>query len=195
MLGGSLSIAGRVTDPEGAPLADVWISVEPERGEGSGGDISTDAEGRFALAGLLAGTYQLELWPPEPGAETPGARMFLPAEREAVQAGRTDLEIALEPAVWLRGIVLDPAGRPVGNALVQASGPRSEQWATTEEDGRFHVRVQAGAGCDLIVRPQHPPGGSLEGSGRRFETDLDESHWARLSGVLGGGAEIVVSLP
>ncbi len=74
-------------------------------------------------------------------------------------------------------------------------GPRSEQWATTEEDGRFHVRVQAGAGCDLIVRPQHPPGGSLEGSGRRFETDLDESHWARLSGVLGGGAEIVVSLP
>lgn len=138
-LGGpALSIAGRVRDERGEPLAGirVWLAdpsvlgavvdaAAPERGpdfvlvEGllSGAAsgwawVESDDEGRFLLEGLSAREYTLAALDPA---------TLLRAERVGVPAGRRDVELVLESAALLprlAGRVVDGHGQPVPHLAV-----------------------------------------------------------------------------
>ena len=57
-------------------------------------------------------------------------------------------------------------------------------------DGRFSFLVESGVAYDLLARARlatAPPG--------EIESDPDDAHAGRMRGVLGGGAELVLTLP
>lgn len=74
--------------------------------------VVTDAQGRFALEGLLARTYRLAALDP---------RTLTRVESEPIHAGRADVEIALPRSAWLddvKGRVLSAQGKPLAGVLV-----------------------------------------------------------------------------
>lgn len=132
------SLRGRVLDAEGNPAAGIRVAVAP------GTQEETAADGTFAIGGLRAGTYSLVAMPEpsEPVTSDGGRRTvtvptFYPFVTEAAQAGKievaagahlTGFEIRLQtaPVYRVRGVVLDPEGRPAAGAMVlheEGTGP------------------------------------------------------------------------
>ena len=118
-----LAVMGRVVDPDGAGVAKAKISGRRPRsltnmydnmGNGHLVSDSTDTEGHFKLAGFDTGKVTLKV-------EADG---FIEAESD-VQAGATDVSIALQHSCSLAGIVVSTAdGEPVHafRARLQPSG-------------------------------------------------------------------------
>jgi hypothetical protein len=127
---------------------------------------TTDAEGRFAVADLAPGRYDLE-------ARAPG---FAPARVPAVEvpAEGVDAEIgtvALSPGVAVEGVVRDPRGVPLAGVQIRkqegdgvigvvrvVTSSREPPEATTDETGRFRLDDLA-EGAAITVRAE------LEGYG------------------------------
>jgi hypothetical protein len=120
------SVAGRVVDAAGEPLAGVPVHARATRGGMELGSATTDREGRFVLDGIPVGE-PVTVW-----AERHG---FLGAEIAGVAVGTADLQFALAPAGRVvgsvrtdEGIALDRievtlAGRSLALARAQAPGP------------------------------------------------------------------------
>jgi tetratricopeptide (TPR) repeat protein len=71
-------VEGRVLDPEGKPVAQVKVRLNlPERGAG-GPVATTDAKGRWAVAGIAAGTWEVDY--EAGGYTTLKGRFQLPSE-------------------------------------------------------------------------------------------------------------------
>ena len=104
-----LTIRGRVRDKAGTPIADAQLSGFPMRSEGSEVEGRTETDGSFALGGLGPGSYRVT-------ASAPG---FGEAGRTA-EAGSENVEIVLQPAGLVTGVVVDEAGRPVEAYRVSA---------------------------------------------------------------------------
>lgn len=82
------SLHGRVTGPDGAPLAGITVMARPESGSSS--STATDAEGRYALIDLSSQAYELSFSDPQDGwvAERyDDAFGFEPSSRVGVVAG------------------------------------------------------------------------------------------------------------
>jgi hypothetical protein len=69
--------------------------------------------------------------------------------------------LTLKSGRAVSGRILDPAGAPVGDAIVQAydTGARSRRWAPgatkTDKEGRFRLRAPAGDGVGAWVHSTH----------------------------------------
>ncbi|MES1245771.1 MAG: carboxypeptidase-like regulatory domain-containing protein [Acidobacteriota bacterium] len=129
------TLAGWVTGPDRAPLADarVWVDAH---------SASTGPDGRFALAGLEPGMvfFQMDVCRPD--------RVTV-----SVLSPEDPIEIVLQPGVRLSGSVVGPEGEPVADASVSAQRnadpvprPRPDScppadWAggTTDAAGRFDL--------------------------------------------------------
>jgi hypothetical protein len=148
-----LAIRGMVVDGSDAPITGVTVVATPKTAPGDprgqqtwGFNEATDSEGKFELAGLLPGTYELDIWGnthpklPQPeivtlgeAADVEGVRLVLPA------SGR------------LVGIVRDENGAAAPGVSVSASSLARNQRlmqssARTGDDGRFvFERLEAGS--------------------------------------------------
>ena len=192
-LAGAGGIAGTVVDAQGRPCAQARLIVRPVHGPLLAlpalelarwfPEQGVDGDGRFAVAGLPAGAYEVEAW--APGQD----RRATPWCAVRAQTVTSLAPLALGPGCTLRGLVVDSAGRPVADAaidLLPAAAPdlRGILRATTDADGAFafahlqaaphHLRVRSpGHGPQVLrdLEPQHAPqltiwlqaGGALHG--------------------------------
>lgn len=177
VLDSAVQLIGRVVDPEGVPLAGVRLRTV-SRSERWGpprtglSDSVTDAEGRFALRDFRSGE-SVSIFTEHPGyADSRLSNVEVPAPEP--------LEIVLQPAARIRGIVLDPQGRPVENAQIRADRT-AQSWGfgrpstnRTDSEGRFtvsdvepgEITVMAWAEGylrDAMVHLDVAPGGRIDG--------------------------------
>jgi len=138
------------------------------------GEYVTDAQGRFRVAGLDAGDhYRFEIVDPDglaaPEWEYQGGYIH------TVPDGTT--EVTLSDAVLvrrgqnLRGIVVDPRGRPAPGVSVSArlangsqlsrTGNGPPPWTKTGADGRFELTNLPDQSIELMAYLANPKGGRI----------------------------------
>ncbi|MEE8467261.1 MAG: sigma-70 family RNA polymerase sigma factor, partial [Planctomycetota bacterium] len=122
---------------DGAPLAGIVVAAleqgRPEI-ESVGRSARSDEQGRVRFEDLRAGPVRL--------VADRGAWVDV----NVAESGRTQVELAVELGVRVRGLVLEPGGQPVaGAAIVLQTGEPSLDWnqiaqvAVTGADGRFEL--------------------------------------------------------
>jgi protocatechuate 3,4-dioxygenase beta subunit len=133
--------AGRVVDLENKPVAGAKLSAfdstqEDESRRRSGGwsffsfvnasetaHAESDADGRFEIDGLSpTGTYRLHVVHPR------YVVLDLPGLEGTAGGGHDALEVPLEPAAWVTGVVVDTTGKPVANARVHGPAEDASDW-------------------------------------------------------------------
>ena len=144
-----LAIEGRVTDPDGRPLA---VTVRPTAYEDHRGRRPSPRwfvngigkpDGTFRIPGLLPGDYKVVATP----LDSPGPVGWVQAEREDVAAGTSDLELRLHPAHAVTGRVVGLEGiTPVANCSV---------WILAEDRSSGHGTTTDGKG-DFLSPPLDP---------------------------------------
>jgi protocatechuate 3,4-dioxygenase beta subunit len=145
VLSAGLSVSGRVRDPQGSPIegADVEIKAIDESSF-TGGEIVTDADGRFELTGLPPGPKQLLLF------KTGYASVW-----KHVEPGQAeDLELTMNFAPKVIGFVTDVVGAPITNFDVNISYQGSS-WTNSGgnyPDGRFEMPIDSDTRCTVTVR-------------------------------------------
>jgi len=133
---------------------------QPRAQQTNSGAGSTDAEGRFALRGLLAGAYEVLVTARIPPRATPDrpTQVRLPADRDV-----EDLRIVLPASGALEGSVRDAQGRPVQGLTVMLSSGKDRHRVAVADDGDFRVESLApGDYRATVTRKQ----GSLRAPGR-----------------------------
>jgi len=154
-------IAGRVVDGRtGGPLAGISIRAEAQdlvsikTGDSSGhlGYDLTDADGRYAIDGLVVGEFNV-LFGASPIQKSDGEGLIAPAKEGAqVEAGKTlALDFSAIPGRRLTGRVLEKGtNRPLPNIGVGYNGPARPKsgaaflYTKSDGEGRFELRVPPG---------------------------------------------------
>ncbi|MCY1012389.1 carboxypeptidase regulatory-like domain-containing protein [Nannocystis pusilla] len=143
------AIRGTVTTAKGEPAAGISVMARikgepgqaPPRASGPA-FVDSDGQGRFALAGLLPGKYEVRAFSKGANRPTPDKpiEVILPEGQDL-----EDIRVELPASGQLRGKVRDVHGNPVGRAQVSLQGPGRRSSAMTGDDGSFHV-PEAAAG-------------------------------------------------
>ncbi|MBL9089492.1 MAG: carboxypeptidase regulatory-like domain-containing protein [Planctomycetia bacterium] len=136
------SIDGIVRGPDGTPMAQLAIfarrlaSTPGVLGTPSA-QTATGSDGRFRIVGLEDGAYGIDLFPPR------GLRWSRSIQ---APAGATGLELRLEAGVAALFTVLDPVGRPVVGASVEAETVASLEtgagYDRAQTDPNGHARLE-----------------------------------------------------
>ncbi|HEX5012297.1 MAG TPA: carboxypeptidase regulatory-like domain-containing protein, partial [Planctomycetota bacterium] len=131
------ALAGRVIDESGAPVADAGLTLERSAERGPRRDpqcTRSGADGGFRFADLPANTYDL----------TVQADGFALATLPALQLGDADpapMEVRLQHAGDIEGMLLDAAGQPARGFQVEADFPGlSSLYSHADTSGRFALR-------------------------------------------------------
>ncbi len=148
-----LSLRGRVVDDAGAPVNPYTVAL---RRVLEGELISQydhhqllrvhDEEGRFAFENLASGKWQLEIQSATHLLD-PALTLDLPRP-----PGEPELELALQPARAVRGIVLNPAGQPVEGARIRLHQTEIDM-TQYEEPGELEVSCQSGEDGRFVFGP------------------------------------------
>jgi protocatechuate 3,4-dioxygenase beta subunit len=154
----AFGISGRVTDPAGAPAADILVVAELG-GTTEGGGAATGPDGTFAIEGLVPGAYELTAQPRQEGPRAYGTVTITDRDVAAV-------ELRLPAPVMVQGQVTDGAGAPAPQvrviAIMGQGAARSRDLSRssiqlTDGTGRFAFRgLEAGA---LSLRGEGKAGG------------------------------------
>lgn len=109
--------------------------------------VTTDAEGRFALDGIVAAAYRVEVLPPwARGGSWP---VVARGTTRVEPGGRAELALVLEVGA-LEGELAEPNGTPLAGALVAVSGldaldavggPQLWPPESSDDTGRWHVAL------------------------------------------------------
>jgi hypothetical protein len=147
------TIAGRVRDAGGAPVAEALVRATPSEYYTTAPTVvaTTGADGRFALAGVERSSYDLSV----------EAAEYLRLVRNEVRGGSRDVELVLDAGLPLAGQVVDKRGEPVTSftLVVQQHVDLARAPVAThsliDPQGRFALRVAKGD-YDLIAStPDH----------------------------------------
>jgi Carboxypeptidase regulatory-like domain len=126
-------VAGRVAGKSGCVVG-VEVHLFDDAGERLG-RTKTDEGGRFRFEGLVGRTFVVRV-----ELEDPDQAVRLP---EWVRGGTEDLEVVVETAVPVVGVVVRPDGTPAVLARVWAEPDghsASSRSTSTDENGRFRLR-------------------------------------------------------
>lgn len=196
------SIAGRVLDEEGRPVASARVSAGAA-GKRPSEHATTAADGSFRLGPLREGRYRVAAFPQEwrRGQDRSGAPV--PTEVLDVGAGREDLALRLSRGVDLRGRIVDETGRAGDLALSVALLPQGPGKPPEDEvrrtkaaaDGTFlFAGVDPGRAWDLVLQGGRAGvGGVLRGvapGGEAVTLVLDEGVALRGRVLDEGGAPV-----
>jgi len=163
------TIAGRVTDMEGAPIAGATVCAMASSALLSESDTewprcaNTGADGRYLIADLFGVQHRVSA----------SAAGHLPADHVYMRAGARRRVVELRPGgaaqaidvqlvqggVEIRGRVMDLHGRPIADARVAGGGADSNRalvWGRTGSDGRYALWVRPGT----VTVSAHAPGTS-----------------------------------
>jgi len=121
-------VRGMVVDLHGQPLRR-FIAVASD-GDGRTSSSRSGRDGRFELAGLSEGEWDIEI----------RAKGFLaPPQRVLIGPMVPELRFVVSDAGRIRGVVLDPFGQPVARAKVLGSGDSD----SSDIRGRFELDVRS----------------------------------------------------
>ena len=140
----AVAVRGRVVRSDGRGLEDALIGLgRSPSGMGGVEDVTTSADGRFELAGLAPGVYEMRVHHNGLGIDL----------RRTVEAPTDDVQVTLAPSVTLRGRVLDAGSRqPVPRFQVAvASGASSRSVAAEDPAGAFTVEEVAVGEVDVSI--------------------------------------------
>ncbi len=163
-----VALAGRVVDDQGRPLAGAKVGLGADRRIMQSGfpAVETDAEGRFRFDHVPIGTQTVT-------AQSPGRAPEL--ADVVVAPGMKPVEFRLGPGHLLRGRVVNPEGKPLDGATVQAmnwKGHLSLDWTTkTDAEGRF---TWDSAPAEPVLLTLTRPGYTMLGQ-REFRADPGET--------------------
>lgn len=184
----AMAVKGRVVTTDGKPIAGAAVQAEREMPPFEPGVFGkSEADGTFALEGVLPGRYQLR-------AEADG----FARERRSVEVKSVDLtgqELKLGAEAWLTGKVVDGTGKGIAdvriNAVVEQPASRGRTMsraATSGPDGRFEIK-RVGTG-KVTVTGEHAEAGLVEQTleplapGEKREIALTLSPGASIEGTV-----------
>lgn len=125
-----LRLRGRVRSRAGAPVAEARIYASQRHGNWSmGAQATSDVGGAFVIGGLQPGSARLHV----------NARGFAPLST-TVEAESADLDLVLDPAGSIAGVVVDEKGAtvPAFNVAAEKGDYESDAYDEfSEPDGRF----------------------------------------------------------
>ena len=144
------SIAGSVSWPDGAPVADAEVKVSFDLSQmygmgamgalrGGGGKTRTDAEGKFRVQGLGAGPFTVVAMAQAPDAPpTWGEKPPPPwrARKDGVAKNTKELALVLHAPSGVRGTVASEDGAPIAKFKLFAQRVASGPLATFGQDSR-----------------------------------------------------------
>jgi hypothetical protein len=148
---GAATVAGRVVDGSGGPVAGATVRVASEGSLAFASvSVSTDAKGGWKAEGLAGARFTAEV-----------EHLLGRAEVHGVVAGATDVLLTLKGQSFIRGYVVDDSGDAVSDFTVLAvpsdlagtgGGQRtSGRFAATQ--GNFHLAVAAGRYSVRVAAP------------------------------------------
>lgn len=194
VLGAAASLEGVVTAKRGGrPVAGAAIAVSPHGQNGDTARGATGADGRFSIAGLAPGSYDLVV--------TAAGFDEQVTSGISVDPGQTfPLQISLEGTGAVEGKVTDPGGRPVVGARVSGgerwSGSLGSAPAETRSgaDGAYRLEgLSSGPVRVMALRDPDRLGVSrtvdvADGETTHLDLVLDESGtiYGRVTGADGG---------
>jgi uncharacterized GH25 family protein len=139
------------------------------------GTVATDAEGRYRIGGLSPGDrYSFEIIDPE-GLTAPGwthQSPYVPTVKAGVAEIALPDAILISSGQTLRGVVVDPAGKPVAGIQVSAQlrnghhlsshgDNKPPPWTETDEQGKFELVQLPDEPIDLMAYMRNPKGGRI----------------------------------
>jgi protocatechuate 3,4-dioxygenase beta subunit len=188
-------LRGRVVDADGAPVAGArvvarvaprtWDTYHGSREEMAGlcEHVRADAEGRFALATLPAGTIEIAVaradgWPVEAAV--------------VVTPGVDEVEVPLPPVGTVEGRVADAAGAPVAGASVHVLAGNTMRFRTAVSAGDGTYRLEdLPVGDDATVVASPPRGWTaVRGVRLGVGVELASGSVARADFVMGPAATV-----
>ncbi len=138
----AFAIAGVVVTERGSPVANAQVSVIVPKERGEQPQMGqTQANGRFRIGQLAAGSYAVEA---SPGAQQYWGGRALGFEKkrvEGVAAGTEDLVIVVSEGKGLRGKVEDEAGKPVPGAGVIAMPLQAPQQQRPQQGQPYQMQA------------------------------------------------------
>lgn len=161
-------VYGRVTDPDGQPLAGVTVGNTTSRAMWNCITAKTDTEGQYRLENVDLG--ELVLWAVHPNHALHVQRTTLAEDTEQER-----IDIQLQAAVPLRGRIVDQAGEPVPGVQVviheynDVSNLATRRY-TSDAEGRFTIPNGPREGLITL----NPYGGGISGRLQDFELGQEE---------------------
>lgn len=167
------AVVGRVTRPDGSPVADVAVRVVARRraARDRTREVRTGADGRYRCEGVPWG--DVAAFVADRGLVARGTADFLASDAGALgrtlrAGGTASIDLVVEPGVRMDGRVLHENGDPLVGAAVDAvpTGAASRSaplelptvTATTASDGNFTLEgLVPGVAYDLGVQPDGAP--------------------------------------
>ncbi len=142
-------ITGRVTDTNGAPIANASVSASPAGAVSGGfGSAMTGTDGTYTISGLPAGSYQVRFAPMGSDLISEYYRdttNYSAATPVTVTAGNTTtgIDADLAPGGKITGRVTNSNGTPIANISVSANpagvGSGGYSSAMTSTDGTYTI--------------------------------------------------------
>ena len=134
------TIAGLVTNSEGEPIANVCVDAYNDESYGYG---DSDESGRYRIAGLDTGTYELHL------ADCQYPRIYASKSVPAiavVRGSETPIDAQLSRFGRISGTVRNDAGQPLGAVCVSAREPDGDHAGGAETSGSGRYTISVGPG-------------------------------------------------
>jgi protocatechuate 3,4-dioxygenase beta subunit len=178
-LDAGVRLTGKVTGPNGTPLSDVSVRIQPSptgafSSRSAESSAVTDTNGEYSLEALPAGEETIAFTHPS----------YVASRKQVTLKGReTKLDVQLSSGQRVTGIVVTEAGAPVADARVEASGGgmRGDS-ARTDANGAFEM--------DSLMPGRYRFTASKSGVGEGTVDDVDVASNQQVRIAMRAGATI-----